>query len=147
MLRVRARIDEELDRHDHPEQRQRRQPRRQAGDQEERAADLERRGHAGCDLGRQHRHLVLVGEELDGQLPARDLVEPRLEEHAGDRQPEHHLQHGERDAAGESDGVGDTPTHAGLRHRRGHRRCHHRRQAFLGCVLPPTSFSQAPAGM
>ena len=119
MLRVRARIDEELDRHDHPEQRQRRQPRRQAGDQEQRAADLERRGHAGRDLGRQHRHLVLVGEELHRQLPARDLVQAGLQEDARDRETKHTLNDRDRKAAEELGQRGETASPArGAQHGR-----------------------------
>src|SRR5712692_5059544 len=98
VLGPRVRIHEQLDDRDHREQRQRGQPRRQSHDQQERAAQLERGGEGRRDLRREDRHLVLVAEERHRRLPARDLVEARTEEDAGDGQAEEELAHGERNA-------------------------------------------------
>src|SRR5258705_8319979 len=119
MLGVGARVDEKLDRHDHAEERQGRQPRRQAGNEEEGAADLERRRYASRNLGRQDGHLVLVGEELHRQLPAGDLVEAGSQEDAGDRQTKHTLNDRDREAAEELGRRHDaTPSACGAQHGR-----------------------------
>src|SRR5215813_3343616 len=80
MLRPCLRIYEELNGHDHAEQRQRREPAGQSQDEQGRAPELEAGRHSGGRLGRDSGQLVLVGEERRRRVPDPRLLEAGAEE-------------------------------------------------------------------
>src|SRR5712692_354959 len=111
MLGPCLRIDEELNGHDHAEQGQRRQPGSQPEHEQCRAAELERRGHDGRNLGRKPGELVLVAEQRDRGLPPTHLLEAGSKEDAGDGQPEEQLVHAQGEAPEERRDGGDSRAH------------------------------------
>src|SRR5262245_66680689 len=83
MLRPRVGIHERLNDRDHPKEWQRRHARRQTKDEQRRTTQLEGRRQKGRKLWGQYGDLVLIGEELDGELPTRRLRKASLHKHAG----------------------------------------------------------------
>src|SRR6266850_2303027 len=103
------RVDEGLDHQDHAEERQRGEPGRETQHEEHRKGQLVEGGEPCRPCRVDERHLVLVLEQLDRELPGIDLEQPRVEEHGADRDPHGELDQRERDAleggAGREQGV------------------------------------------